>query len=191
MNQNTSFCSYHSLQGYLEWSLFLESHMIESFVFLFAKLWTVAKATFSAWQASRQLRRDSAGSNFSSLTHCSCYRNWLHISCTLMHRMFHMFEPPNKYILCSTLETTIQQPPPLKPWSLKSHQLWNLERGEMAALTRMVVFQPVDFFQLDDESRKKKKVGGGELRWASSNPHKCASSTADTYFGVNILEFGC
>lgn len=165
MNQNTSFCSYHSLQGYLEWSLFLESHTTESFVFLFAKLWTVTKATFSAWQASRQLSRVSAGSNFSSLTHCSCYRNWLHIHCTLMHRMFHVFEPPNsdttKYILCSTLETTIQQSPPLKPWSLKSHQFWNLERGEMAALTRMVVFQTVDFFELDDESRGKKRWVGG------------------------------
>lgn len=121
-------CSYHSLQGYLEWSLSLESHMIESFVFLFAKLWTVTKTGFSVWQASRQLTTYRFESfipdSLQLLRKLAAHKLYF------MHSMFYMFEPPNsdttKYILCSTLETTIQQQPHLKPWGLKSHQVWNL-----------------------------------------------------------------
>lgn len=80
MNQNTSFHA-HTTAGYLEWSLFPESHMIELHLLACQAVDSVKKTIFLPGKLPGQLTTHSYRPHLQSLTHRIATANWWHICC--------------------------------------------------------------------------------------------------------------
>ena len=71
------------LQGYLEWSLFLESHVTELHLLACQAVDSVIKTTFIPGKLPGQLTTHSYRPHLQSLTHRIATENWWRICCLL------------------------------------------------------------------------------------------------------------